>query len=153
MPSEPEEVESEDVELQAATHHLTEDFLCQVIQEEEVRGMKGDPVAEPEKESMGPHRQAASLTSILGKLPSAASLSLQQTFQTSDTSESGEKDLGEDNDCNRMVTSPLDHRAVRNQALRLPSGDHPQSEELDLEGIDDQEIDKVSSQFYRYKDT
>ncbi|XP_039873083.1 BRF1 RNA polymerase III transcription initiation factor subunit b isoform X6 [Simochromis diagramma] len=142
MPSEPEEVESEDVELQAATHHLTEDFLCQVIQEEEVRGMKGDPVAEPEKESMGPHRQAASLTSILGKLPSAASLSLQQTFQTSDTSESGEKDLCEDNDCNRMVTSPLDHRAVRNQALRLPSGDHPQSEELDLEGIDDQEIDK-----------
>uniref|UniRef100_A0A3P9CCZ9 Transcription factor IIIB 90 kDa subunit n=2 Tax=Haplochromini TaxID=319058 RepID=A0A3P9CCZ9_9CICH len=94
MPSEPEEVESEDVELQAATHHLTEDFLCQVIQEEEVRGMKGDPVAEPEKESMGPHRQAASLTSILGKLPSAAS---------------------------------LNHRA---------------SEELDLEGIDDQEIDK-----------
>lgn len=114
MPSEPEEVESEDVELQAATHHLTEDFLCQVIQEEEGRGMKGDRKAEPEKESMGPHRQAASLSSILGKLPSAASLSLQQTFQTSDTSESGEKDLG----------------------------DHPQSEELDLEGIDDQEIDK-----------
>uniref|UniRef100_I3JYB8 B-related factor 1 n=1 Tax=Oreochromis niloticus TaxID=8128 RepID=I3JYB8_ORENI len=105
MPSEPEEVESEDVELQAATHHLTEDFLCQVIQEEEGRGMKGDRKAEPEKESMGPHRQAASLSSILGKLPSAASLSLQQTFQTSDTSESGEKDLG----------------------------DHPQSEELDLE--------------------
>uniref|UniRef100_A0A3Q4GJJ9 Transcription factor IIIB 90 kDa subunit n=1 Tax=Neolamprologus brichardi TaxID=32507 RepID=A0A3Q4GJJ9_NEOBR len=105
MPSEPEEVESEDVELQAATHHLTEDFLCQVIQEEEGHGMKGDREAEPEKESMGPHRQAASLTSILGQLPSAASL-------------------------------------IRNQALRLPSGDHPQSEELDLEGIDDQEIDK-----------
>lgn len=75
--------------------------------------MNGDQEAVPEKESMGPHRQAAYLTSIPGKLPSAASLSLQQTFQTSDTSESGGRVLGEDNHCNRMVTSPLHHRGVR----------------------------------------
>lgn len=31
-----------------------------------------------------------------------------------------------------------------NQALRLLSGDYPQSEELDLKDIDDQKIDKVS---------
>ncbi|XP_025760601.1 transcription factor IIIB 90 kDa subunit, partial [Oreochromis niloticus] len=114
LPSKPEEVEGEGVEFQVATHHLTEDFLCQVIQEEEGRGVNGDQEAVPEKESMGPHRQAAYLTSIPGKLPSAASLSLQQTFQTSDTSESGGRVLG----------------------------DYPQSEELDLKDIDDQKIDK-----------
>uniref|UniRef100_A0A3Q0SYK6 Transcription factor IIIB 90 kDa subunit n=1 Tax=Amphilophus citrinellus TaxID=61819 RepID=A0A3Q0SYK6_AMPCI len=113
-PSEPEEAEGEDAEFQAATQHLTEDFLCQVIQEEQGRGTKGDhsvseQEAEPEKEEAGPHRQVAPLTSILGKLESAASLSLQQTFQTTDTSE---------------------------------PGDQSQNEELDLEGIDDQEIDK-----------
>lgn len=118
-PSEPEEAEGEDAEFQAATQHLTEDFLCQVIQEEQGRGTKGDhsvseQEAEPEKEEAGPHRQVASLTSILGKLESAAGLSLQQTFQTTDTSEPGGK----------------------------ANGDQSQNEELDLEGIDDQEIDK-----------
>lgn len=109
-PSEPEEAEAEDTEFQAATQHLTEDFLCQVIQEEEGRGTKGghsvsEQEAEPEKEEAEPHRQVAPLTSILGKLQSAASLSLQQTFQTTDASEPGGKANGEDKDCFATVRS------------------------------------------------
>ncbi|KAM9338917.1 transcription factor IIIB 90 kDa subunit-like [Symphorus nematophorus] len=114
LTSDPEELEVEDDELQAAAQHLTQDFLCQVIQEEE-RGKKTDDnegqEAGPDMEGAGPQRQVAPLTAILGKLPSAASLGLQQTF---DESEPGER------------------------------GDDEQSEggELDLNGIDDQEIDK-----------
>ncbi|XP_023135579.2 BRF1 RNA polymerase III transcription initiation factor subunit b [Amphiprion ocellaris] len=116
--SEPEQTEAEDAELQAATQHLTQDFLCQVIQEEEEGlGKKTDDCereAGLENKGVGSHRQAAPLAVILGKLPSAASLSLQQTFQTVDDSETGEK----------------------------PDGDQSEGGELDLDGIDDQEIEK-----------
>uniref|UniRef100_A0A3Q1GAN5 B-related factor 1 n=1 Tax=Acanthochromis polyacanthus TaxID=80966 RepID=A0A3Q1GAN5_9TELE len=77
--------EAEDAELQAATQHLTQDFLCQVIQEEEGLGKKTDNCEQEaglENNGLGSHRQAAPLAVILGKMPSAASLSLQQTFQT-----------------------------------------------------------------------
>uniref|UniRef100_A0A3B4ZBL5 B-related factor 1 n=1 Tax=Stegastes partitus TaxID=144197 RepID=A0A3B4ZBL5_9TELE len=90
----PEETEAEDAELEAATQHLTQDFLCQVIQEEEGLGKKTDDCeqkAGPENEGAGSHRQVAPLAAILGKLPSAASLGLQQSFQTVDESETGEK--------------------------------------------------------------
>ncbi|XP_022068099.1 BRF1 RNA polymerase III transcription initiation factor subunit b [Acanthochromis polyacanthus] len=115
--SEPEQPEAEDAELQAATQHLTQDFLCQVIQEEEGLGKKTDNCEQEaglENNGLGSHRQAAPLAVILGKMPSAASLSLQQTFQTVDDSETGEK----------------------------PDGDQSEGGELDLDGIDDQEIEK-----------
>uniref|UniRef100_A0A4W6EI34 Transcription factor IIIB 90 kDa subunit n=1 Tax=Lates calcarifer TaxID=8187 RepID=A0A4W6EI34_LATCA len=105
--------EVEDAELQAATQHLTQDFLCQVIQEEEEEGRAnktgdGEQEVGPEKEGVGPQRQVAPLAVILGKLPS--SLDLQQTFQTFICCCSTDEDS--------------------------------ESGELDLEGIDDQEIEK-----------
>lgn len=82
--------EVKDPDFQAAAQHLTQDFLCEAIQEEEGRG---------KKEGAGPHRQAAPLAAILGSLPSVASLSLQQTFTGSEE--------GEDPDgmCDAMVTA------------------------------------------------
>ncbi|XP_045916222.1 transcription factor IIIB 90 kDa subunit-like [Micropterus dolomieu] len=110
--SEPEEPEVEDDELQAAAQHLTQDFLCQVIQEEGGRGKNtdgGELEGGPEKE--GAQRQAAPLAAILGKLPSSSCLGLQQTL---DESEAGEK----------------------------PDDEQAEGGELDLDGIDDQEIEK-----------
>uniref|UniRef100_A0A665X5N3 Transcription factor IIIB 90 kDa subunit n=1 Tax=Echeneis naucrates TaxID=173247 RepID=A0A665X5N3_ECHNA len=91
--TEPEELVVEDAELQAATQHLTQDFLCQ---------------------DTGPQRQVPPLAIILGKLPRSASLDLQQTFQA--FNKSGTEQQSDD--------------------ARLDGG------ELDLDGIDDQEIDK-----------
>ncbi|XP_037605906.1 BRF1 RNA polymerase III transcription initiation factor subunit b [Sebastes umbrosus] len=114
--SEPEVPEIEDAELQAAAQHLTQNFLCQVIQEEDGIDKKTDDEQEagPDKDGAGPQRQAAPLAVILGKLPSAASLSLQQTFQTFNEPATGEQ----------------------------PDDDQSESGELDLNDIDDLEIDK-----------
>uniref|UniRef100_A0A3B4WFS6 Transcription factor IIIB 90 kDa subunit n=1 Tax=Seriola lalandi dorsalis TaxID=1841481 RepID=A0A3B4WFS6_SERLL len=116
--SEPEELEVEDAELQAATQHLTQDFLCQVIQEEEEGREKrtgdGKQESRPDKGGAGPQRQVPPLAVILGKLPNTSSLDLQQTFQTFNKSETGQ----------------------------TPDNDQSDSGELDLDGIDDQEIDK-----------
>lgn len=98
--SDPEEPEVEEDELQAAAQHLTQDFLCQVIQEEEGRGKKTDDreqEAGPDMEGVETQRQAAPLAAILGKLPSAASLGLQQTFEESET---GEKPDGKNGNTN-----------------------------------------------------
>ncbi|XP_067338319.1 BRF1 RNA polymerase III transcription initiation factor subunit b isoform X2 [Channa argus] len=114
--SELEESEVED-EFQAATQHLTQNFLCQVIQEEEGRTKttaQSNMEAGREHHEMGPHRQVAPLASILGKLPAVASLGLQQTFQTFSKSESAGK----------------------------PDDDELENGDLDLDGIDDREIDK-----------
>ena len=97
--SDPEETDGDDAELQAATQHLTQDFLCQVIQAEEGQGKKaenGDCCQEvgPEKEGAGSLLQVPPLPAILGKLPSAASLGLQETFQTFDKSETDGKPEG-----------------------------------------------------------
>ncbi|KAM7368461.1 hypothetical protein PAMP_014675 [Pampus punctatissimus] len=85
--SDPEELEVED-EFQAATQHLTQDFLCHVIQEEEGQGKKPndslcekEASPEPEGQGEGPPHHTTSLAVILGKLPRAASLGLHQTFQ------------------------------------------------------------------------
>lgn len=93
---EPEVPEIEDAELQAAAQHLTQNFLCQVIQEEDGIDKKTDDEQEagPDKDGAGPQRQAAPLAVILGKLPSAASLSLQQTFQTFNEPATGEQPDG-----------------------------------------------------------
>lgn len=95
--SDPEEPEVGEDELQAAAQHLTQDFLCQVIQEEGVQGKKTDDSEQEvrsEKEDVGPQRQAAPLAVILGKLPSTTTLGLQQTFQTFDESDTGDKPDG-----------------------------------------------------------
>ncbi|KAM3861141.1 transcription factor IIIB 90 kDa subunit-like [Diretmus argenteus] len=107
--SDPTELEGEDAELQAAAQHFTQDFLCQVIQEEEEEGRKPDGMPEPEQEGSESQRQPAPLTSILGKLPTATSLSLRETLSVTDDKETDEQS---------------------------------DSGELDLNGIDDQEIDK-----------
>uniref|UniRef100_M3ZZB4 Transcription factor IIIB 90 kDa subunit n=1 Tax=Xiphophorus maculatus TaxID=8083 RepID=M3ZZB4_XIPMA len=86
-----EDKEGDDAALQAAAQRLTQDFLRQVIQEEE----GGGAPQEAETEGAGRPTQGAPLASILGN----ASLGLQERDPS-------------------------------------PSG------ELDLEGIDDQEIDK-----------
>uniref|UniRef100_A0A3B4WFV6 B-related factor 1 n=1 Tax=Seriola lalandi dorsalis TaxID=1841481 RepID=A0A3B4WFV6_SERLL len=74
--SEPEELEVEDAELQAATQHLTQDFLCQVIQEEEEGREKrtgdGKQESRPDKGGAGPQRQVPPLAVILGKLPNTS---------------------------------------------------------------------------------
>nr|XP_020480296.1 transcription factor IIIB 90 kDa subunit-like [Monopterus albus] len=94
--SEPKEPAVEDMEL---PHQLTQDFLCQVIQEEEGRGVlmnDGKRGTVPESKGARTHHQVAPLADILGKLPSTASRELQQTFTISETdgqSASGELDL------------------------------------------------------------
>lgn len=85
--SEPEEPEVEDAEFQAASQHLTQDFLCQVIQEEEEGLTQTVPGSEKEVKAEV-QRQVAPLTAILGKLPSLTSLDLKQP-------ESGGKPAGE----------------------------------------------------------
>ncbi|XP_017293758.1 BRF1 RNA polymerase III transcription initiation factor subunit b isoform X2 [Kryptolebias marmoratus] len=110
--SDPEE--TEETEMQATTQHLTQDFLCQVIQEEEGQGKTADEgfcdqETEPETLGTTTRPQVTPLSVILGKLPSAARLGLQESFHTFAGSETGEV---------------------------------PQSGELDLKDIDDQEIEK-----------
>lgn len=133
----------EDDELKVAAQHLTQDFLCQVIQEEEGRDRKtvdGEQEAESEKEGVGPQRQAAPLAVILGKLPSAASLGLQQTFDASETSEKAEGET-RNMDLRQKVQGSL----VFTGCSWCFTEEQSQGGELDLHGIDDQEIDKVSS--------
>ncbi|KAK5879511.1 hypothetical protein CesoFtcFv8_022619 [Champsocephalus esox] len=116
LTSEPEVPEVEEAELNAAAQHLTQTFLNQVIHEEDRHDKKADDSEEgagPENEGAGSQRLAAPLAVILGQLPSAASLSLQKTFQTF-----GEETGGKLDD------------------------EQSESGELDLKDIDDQEIDK-----------
>nr|XP_043904743.1 transcription factor IIIB 90 kDa subunit-like isoform X2 [Solea senegalensis] len=104
-----EEAESEEAELQAATQHLTQDFLCQVMEEEVGQDRKTDGVRQkmgPEEEGGGALRQVAPLATILGKLTTTAPFDLQQTFDPS------------------------------------PEDDETEHGVLDLDGIDDQEIEK-----------
>ncbi|XP_029985031.1 transcription factor IIIB 90 kDa subunit-like [Sphaeramia orbicularis] len=119
LTSDPEERRSVDVELEAAAQHLTQDFLCQVIQEETEQGKKTDDIckegeAGSKPEEAGPSRQTAPLVSILGKLTNAASLDLQESFTTL-------KDTETDNQT---------------------ADEQPDGGELDLDGIDDLEIEK-----------
>uniref|UniRef100_A0AAQ4RRJ4 Transcription factor IIIB 90 kDa subunit n=1 Tax=Gasterosteus aculeatus aculeatus TaxID=481459 RepID=A0AAQ4RRJ4_GASAC len=114
MTSEPEVTEMEDSDLQAATQHLTQNFLCEVIQDEEGQGKKpddSDQEAGSDEEGAGPHLQAP-LAVILGKLPSAA---------------------GTDGVYDIIITSLLPEHHYCEQS---------ECGELDLKDIDDQEIDK-----------
>lgn len=103
--SDPEEPEAEEDELQVAAQQLTQDFLCQVIQDEEGQGKTTDDGEQEvehteEAESL---RHAAPLTAILGRLPSTVSLGLQQTFE-----ESSEKPDGETGNHHRHGLRPGD---------------------------------------------
>ncbi|KAF7651313.1 hypothetical protein LDENG_00112900 [Lucifuga dentata] len=113
LTSDPEEQDVEDAELQAAAQHLTQDFLCQVIQEEEGGGQgEKSKVSTNKPEGAEPQSQPLLLSSILGKLPNAASL--QQTFSACRESETGSK----------------------------PTDEEADGGELNLDGIDDLEIEK-----------
>ncbi|XP_062323572.1 BRF1 RNA polymerase III transcription initiation factor subunit b isoform X2 [Osmerus eperlanus] len=111
----PEEPERNDDELEAAAQHLEQDFICQVLQEEQ--GL-GGPGAVDDAEDVGrvdeaPALKHPSLASILGSLPSAASLGLGLCDSIQECI-AGDKD----------------------------SDEKSESGELDLDGIDDKEIDK-----------
>ncbi|XP_054618112.1 BRF1 RNA polymerase III transcription initiation factor subunit b [Dunckerocampus dactyliophorus] len=108
-----EELTAED-DLQNATQHLTQDFLCQVMQEEERLCKKDQDIGEPRAGSDGvpSPQQAPSVATIMA---SAAALDLQQTFQVFSKSQIDD-------------TTSVDENSE--------SGD------LDLDGIDEQEIDK-----------
>ncbi|XP_071226518.1 BRF1 general transcription factor IIIB subunit b isoform X2 [Salvelinus alpinus] len=111
--SSPREVDpEEDEELEAVAQHLNQDFLCQVIQGEQQGDERGgEGVTEEAPPPHPPPRGGPSLASILGPLPSAASLGL---------SESIHECIAEDKD----------------------SDGKSESGELDLDGIDDNEIER-----------
>lgn len=155
--SEPEEPEVEDAEFQAAAQHLTQDFLCQMIQEEEGR-RKTTPDSEqesgPDGQGVGLQRQVAPLAAILGKLPSTASLDLHRTFQTFNKSETAGKPDSKKHLYYIIIISSEWGTGVYPDGCSLCfSGDESDSGELDLDGIDDQEIDKVLSITVRCTDT
>lgn len=81
---------NEEEEIHAAAQKLTQDFLCQVIQEEEGRSKKTDEEEYLSKEEAERLRQAAPLAAIFRNLPTAASLGLQENHE-----ESGEMPDGE----------------------------------------------------------
>lgn len=148
--SEPEEPAVEDAEFQAATQHLTQDFLCQMIREEEGWN-KMTPDSEQELGSEGRgaglQRQVAPLAAILGKLPGSTSLDFQRPFQTFNKSETCGKSDGK-----RLyyviITSSAWETGVYPDIWCCSwcfVGEESDGGELDLDGIDDQEIEKVSS--------
>ncbi|XP_077366427.1 transcription factor IIIB 90 kDa subunit isoform X3 [Festucalex cinctus] len=112
-PSDPE-----DGDLRGAARHLTQNFLCQVMREEdggwspEGRDRNGEAEAGSEA-GPPPSRQAPSVASIL---ESSAALDLQKSFQIFSQDNADDADASED--------------------------EKSQGGELDLDGIDELEIDK-----------
>lgn len=78
-----EEADGEDMELQAASEHLTQDFLSQVIQEVNERQDKRQGSCNPEVES---ENKVTHLSTIQETLLNTASLCLQETFHTLENS-------------------------------------------------------------------
>lgn len=74
-PAEPED------EVQAAAQRLTQDFLCHVIQEEEGWAKKAEDGGDKEDSVEGLH-EVPPLGALLGNLPSAAGLDLQQDLDS-----------------------------------------------------------------------
>lgn len=117
---------------------MTQDFLCQVIQEEEVGGegkrMGPEEAEEEEGEKKGRSLcQSAPLVAILGKLQTTASLDQKH-----------EKEDGEETE-----RHPHQQRApatlTAGVAASFTGESSSQGGELDLDGIDDLEIDKVTT--------
>ncbi|XP_056150439.1 BRF1 RNA polymerase III transcription initiation factor subunit b [Lampris incognitus] len=95
--SNPSELDGEEAELQAAAQHLVQDFLYQVIQEEEEVTLS-KTITEPREEGPEVQCHPPRLTSILGKMPGAASLGLSHTLQqciTDDKESDASSDGGE----------------------------------------------------------
>ncbi|XP_061602861.1 BRF1 RNA polymerase III transcription initiation factor subunit b [Cololabis saira] len=138
--SEAEELEAEDPELQAATQHLTQDFLCQVIQEEGGGRKVGEGLlsqdAESEKAGVEPCGQVAPLSAILGQLPSATILGQLPSATI----------LGQLPSATILGQLPsatsLGLQDTFKTLNQLEADEPSEGGELDLEGIDDQEIDK-----------
>uniref|UniRef100_A0A6Q2XB24 Transcription factor IIIB 90 kDa subunit n=1 Tax=Esox lucius TaxID=8010 RepID=A0A6Q2XB24_ESOLU len=107
----------EDEELEAVAQHFNQDYICQVIQGQQQggegggeRGTEQSPTPPP------PPKVGPSLNSILGPLPSAASLglceSIQECFSVDKNSGEGELDLDgiDDNEIERYI---LNDKEVR----------------------------------------
>uniref|UniRef100_A0A8C8BRB8 Transcription factor IIIB 90 kDa subunit n=1 Tax=Oncorhynchus tshawytscha TaxID=74940 RepID=A0A8C8BRB8_ONCTS len=116
--SSPREVDpEEDEELEAVAQHLNQDFLCQVIhgeQQGDERG--GEGVTEEAPPPHPPPRGGPSLASILGPLPSAASLGLSESIHEciAEDKDSGDGELDldgiDDNEIERYI---LNDKEVR----------------------------------------
>lgn len=142
LAGDPEDPEEPEDELQAAAERLTQDFLCQVIQEEEVGG-EGKRMEPEEAEAEGEEQkqeekgrslcQSAPLVAILGKLQTTASLDQKQ----------------ENADSEETERHPHQQRAqltlTAAVAASFTGESSLQGGELDLDGIDDLEIDKVTT--------
>uniref|UniRef100_A0A6Q2X9T4 Transcription factor IIIB 90 kDa subunit n=1 Tax=Esox lucius TaxID=8010 RepID=A0A6Q2X9T4_ESOLU len=113
----PEVDPEEDEELEAVAQHFNQDYICQVIQGQQQggegggeRGTEQSPTPPP------PPKVGPSLNSILGPLPSAASLglceSIQECFSVDKNSGEGELDLDgiDDNEIERYI---LNDKEVR----------------------------------------
>ncbi|KAM9778960.1 transcription factor IIIB 90 kDa subunit-like isoform 2-T2 [Syngnathus typhle] len=108
----------ENCALQSATRHLTQNFLCKVMQEEEGWSLEDRDVEEPhtapeESEAERASRQPPSVAMLL---QSSAALDLQQSFQIFSKNHV-ERDMSEEDE-------------------------NSEGGDLDLDGIDELEIDK-----------
>uniref|UniRef100_A0A8C7CWI2 Transcription factor IIIB 90 kDa subunit n=1 Tax=Oncorhynchus kisutch TaxID=8019 RepID=A0A8C7CWI2_ONCKI len=116
--SSPREVDpEEDEELEAVAQHLNQDFLCQVIQGEQQGDERGgEGVTEEAPPPHPPPRGGPSLASILGPLPSAASLGLSESIHEciAEDKDSGDGELDldgiDDNEIERYI---LNDKEVR----------------------------------------
>uniref|UniRef100_A0A8C7Q074 Transcription factor IIIB 90 kDa subunit n=1 Tax=Oncorhynchus mykiss TaxID=8022 RepID=A0A8C7Q074_ONCMY len=116
--SSPREVDpEEDEELEAVAQHLNQDFLCQVIQGEQQGDERGEEgVTEEAPPPHPPPRGGPSLASILGPLPSAASLGLSESIHEciAEDKDSGDGELDldgiDDNEIERYI---LNDKEVR----------------------------------------
>ncbi|XP_061609434.1 BRF1 RNA polymerase III transcription initiation factor subunit b isoform X3 [Phyllopteryx taeniolatus] len=107
--------DAEDRNLRSAARHLTQNFLCQVMREEEGRGHKDADVGEPAEESDGGPSSRRRLP-VAGVLESSAALELRQSFRI----------FGED----------------RADGDVSDGDENSEGGDLDLDGIDEREIDK-----------
>lgn len=124
--SEPEE--TEETELQVATQQLTQDFLCQVIQEEEGRGKTADEgfceqEVEPEKFGTRTAAQITPLSIILGKLPGQSRPGLQESLQSLEESETGLTADGEH--ASFIMTSSWLHFHTKSYSLQFTRMNEP----------------------------
>ncbi|KAF1377094.1 hypothetical protein PFLUV_G00218360 [Perca fluviatilis] len=147
-PSEPEAApEGEEDELRAAADHLTQNFLCQVIQEEEGRGQKmGEGL---EMEEAGPEREEAGLD-MEGAGPEREEAGLDMEGAGPEREEAGLDMEGAGPQRQAVpLADILGNLASLQQTFQTfsetgekPDDEQSESGELDLMGIDDHEIEK-----------
>ncbi|XP_061559713.1 BRF1 RNA polymerase III transcription initiation factor subunit b isoform X2 [Phycodurus eques] len=106
--------DAEDRNLRSAARRLAQNFLCQVMQEEEGRGQKDADVGEPEESDGGPSSRRR--LPVAAVLESSAASELQRSFRI----------FGED----------------RADGDVSDGDENSEGGDLDLDGIDEREIDK-----------